>query len=92
MNPRGRGRPAKGPVGHVERSIAEGRRPFLTATVDPEAFRALDLLVQRKGLSRGSILDRLILAALDAEGLRMPQERVSDAGEGEATPVLEKAS
>ncbi len=50
----------KTPKGHVARSIAAGKRPFLTVTVDPETFAQLDALAASWGLSRGATLDRVL--------------------------------
>ena len=50
----------KPPKGHVARSIADGKRPFLTVTVAPETFAALDALAARLNVSRGKALDRVL--------------------------------
>ncbi len=56
-------------VGHVARSIAEGKRPFLTCTVTAETFDLLDGLSIGLNLSRGRIVDRaLALLAEQIDG------------------------
>lgn len=51
-------------AGHVAKSIAEGRRPFLTCTVAGDTFRALDRLALAGHTSRGRTIDRLVQAAI----------------------------
>lgn len=50
--------------GHVARSIASGKRPYLTATVSAETFRAIDRYCLDTGVSRGVAIDRAIDALL----------------------------
>lgn len=57
------------PRGHVARSIASGKRPYLTATVAPETFRAIDRYCLATGVSRGVAIDRAILAMTSPEAI-----------------------
>ena len=50
--------------GYVKKAIAEGKRPFLTATVSGETFEAIDRMATAQGCSRGRVIDRLVAAAV----------------------------
>jgi len=52
------------PHGHVARSIARKKRPFLTVTIDPTTYRDLDSLASSLAASRGAIVDLAIASLL----------------------------
>ncbi len=59
-------RPPRPLRGYVSKAISEGKRVFLTATVEGDTFIGLDSLATAAGVSRGRILDRLVKSALEA--------------------------
>lgn len=56
------------PRGHVARSIEAGKRPFLTCTVSPDTFRAIDRYCIDAGVSRGVAVDRAISMLVSSVG------------------------
>lgn len=77
------------PRGHVARAIAEGKRPFLTCTIDPDTFRAIDRLAAARNVSRGRLIDAAIaiLAVQDAPPEDAPTRPATpSASTGEASP------
>lgn len=72
------------PRGHVERAIAEGKRPFLTCTIDPETFRAIDRLAYSRNLSRGRLIDTAIAILVASE--ECPADASGEACSASAPP------